>query len=127
METNPEPSTGVEAAEAFVRLLIEFVRDPSVSTMLWVAAGGSRGPTGEAWAHADPHERVRLAIATGVDEVIFRLLDAIDNGVLDLCWRMESGEMVELAGSASAELGGTYVTEGGWRDRFANELSYPGI
>lgn len=116
-----------QSAENFARLLVEVVRDPAVATMLSTAEGKIGGPTGQAWRAADEEERIRLAIALGVDEAVFRLLEAIDNAVLDLRWVAESGELIELAGSGMGDLGGEYLAEDGWRDRFSRQVSYPGL
>ena len=92
--------------ERFARQLVEYVRDPAVKTMLAVVSGEIKGPIGESFAVADSAERLRLAVCHSVDEAIFRVLDAIDNGAIEVRWLTQpgSGDWHDLAGSGQGEL-----------------------
>jgi hypothetical protein len=78
----------------------------------------------ERWRQAlqgSPEDAIRVAIPDCVDEAIFCLLDAIDQGILQLSFKAESGEVFDLAEDGAGELGGWYIGSGGWRARYSTE------
>jgi len=56
-----------------------------------------------------------------VDETLFYLLQAIDQGVLRLSYTDESGQVVDLTEAGLGELSGWYMGSGGWRARYSQE------
>jgi hypothetical protein len=60
-----------------------------------------------------------------VDQVLFHLLDAIDNGQLPVGWPQVDGSLVPLDQLGRAEMAGWLMMgKGGWVDRFSQERSF---
>jgi len=56
-----------------------------------------------------------------VDQTIFYLLHAIDNGELKLTFTAPNGENVDLTDGGFGEMAGWYAGEDNWRERFSKE------
>jgi hypothetical protein len=54
-----------------------------------------------------------------VDFTIFMLLRAIDQGVLQLKFVNNDGELVDLEAAGKGELGGMFMDSDGWRARYS--------
>jgi hypothetical protein len=111
----------------FAELLVRLVRDQAIAACDRLAAGEVRGPRGEYWQArtADPAARdlASALIPEVVDEVLFQLLDAVDNGQLPIAWRStEDGSWVSLEELGQGEMAG-WVTmgKGGWLDSFSGQ------
>jgi hypothetical protein len=68
-----------------------------------------------------PEDAARTVIPDCVDEAIFYLLQAIDQGVLRLSYTDETGEVVDLSKAGLGELSGWYMGSGGWRARYSEQ------
>lgn len=82
------------------------------------------GKVRAAYSASDP----TALVCASVDETIFRLLDAIDNAVIELQWveRAPSGPVArELAGSSSDDLARWYIGEDGWRQAYSQQPVFP--
>jgi hypothetical protein len=66
-------------------------------------------------------ESIRVIIPDSIDETIFQLLDAIDQGLLPLSFTSSNGTIVNLAEEGMGELAGWYMSSGGWRGLYSNE------
>ncbi len=81
-------------------------------------------------ARGAPADAARTVIPDCVDEAIFYLLQAIDQGVLRLSYTDEAGEAVNLSEAGLGELSGWYMGSGGWRakhseQRFVDDFADP--
>lgn len=78
------------------------------------------GKVAEAW-RAVGAEHAQVLIPELVDDVIFELLDAIDNHQLRLAFVREDGTQVDLC--ETGELGGWFMTtlSSGWRAQFSKQ------
>jgi len=56
-----------------------------------------------------------------VDEVVFSLLQAIDEGALRMKFISRTGRQVDLTEEGFGELSGWYMGSGGWRAMFSRE------
>ncbi len=56
-----------------------------------------------------------------VDEVLFYLLHAIDEGLLRLTFTASNGVAVDLTEQGLSELAGWYMGSGGWRAMYSKE------
>ena len=56
-----------------------------------------------------------------MDETIFSLLQAIDQGLLRLKFVTSTGREIDLTDEGLAELSGWYMGSGGWRGMFSEE------
>jgi hypothetical protein len=111
--------------EEFGKTLIEFVRDGSIqsndrelnSMSTTLAAGrwqvAARDGTSTTFA--------RVLIPDVVDETIFYLLRAIDQGLLRITYSASNGKVVDLTEQGLGELSGWYTGSGGWREMFSKE------
>src|SRR2546430_1006618 len=96
---------------------MRLVRDRAISEADRLACGEIRGPSGERWraliAESSPQEVLRELIPEIVDQTLFQLLDAIDNGALPLVWRAEDGSETSLQDLGSSEMAG-WLVGGDW-------------
>jgi hypothetical protein len=107
--------------EQFAELLVRNVRDAAIRQI--DRARADRGPLGDRWRQAEQlsaPDAIHELTPDIVDEVVFHLLDSLDNDRLPLAWLSDDGEAVQLSELGSAELGGWYAG-GEWRSRFSSE------
>jgi hypothetical protein len=109
----------------FAEALVREVRDQSIASCDHLVAGHIKGPLGARWkAFTNGDERAALTalVPDVVDQVIFHLLDAIDNDKLPLGWRRADGTFAALGELGECEMAGRYMMgKGGWLDRFATQ------
>ncbi|MGV3636517.1 MAG: hypothetical protein ACO1NQ_02605 [Flavobacteriales bacterium] len=105
--------------QEFGRLLVHLVRDAAVRACDQNTGSNGRSPVAKRWnaAMGDP----RVTIPDCVDETVFQLLHAIDQGSIHLSFRNSDGELVDLNAEGLGELAGIYMASGGWRTEFAQE------
>jgi hypothetical protein len=94
----------------FAETLMQLVRDQSISDRDRLADGRIRGPLGDRWRQAlgelTAHDAVKLLIPDLVDQVLFHLMDAIDNEHLPLVWQRQDQSHVSLAQAGHGEMAG---------------------
>ncbi|MCB9763205.1 MAG: hypothetical protein H6739_25740 [Alphaproteobacteria bacterium] len=56
-----------------------------------------------------------------MDETLFHLLRAIDQGVLKVQYMASDGSVVDLPSEGLGELAGCYMASGGWRAQHSRE------
>jgi hypothetical protein len=57
-----------------------------------------------------------------IDQTLFHLLDAIDNGQLPLGWKHNDGSFRDLGDLGQGQMGGWLMMgTGGWLDRFSRQ------
>jgi hypothetical protein len=106
----------------FARSLIRGVRDEAIDACdLLIEEAAETAP--EAGVLRDPDVRSALtALAPEiVDEVLFQLLDRIDNEDLPLAWRRRDGVFMPLLDLGEGEMAGWLTAEDGWVQSFSRK------
>ncbi|MCA9242677.1 MAG: hypothetical protein KDA32_01885 [Phycisphaerales bacterium] len=75
----------------------------------------------EAIANRRAEELVGILIPDIVDQTIFALLHAIDDGALSLSFSASNGATVDLNAEGLGELSGWYIGSEGWREKYSSE------
>ena len=118
--------------EEFAQKLVEFVRDASIQSNDTDLRPHAANPVAKRWrqaAHGEQaHELAKVMIPDVIDDTIFYLLQAIDQGSLPLAFISTSGKAINLTAEGDGELSGWYMGSGGWRamyskERFADDCS----
>jgi hypothetical protein len=110
----------------FARRLVHLVGDRAIAACDRLAAGEMRGARGEHWRSVVADATVRHAL-TGVipdviDEVLFELLNAIDNNELPLGWQRADSSFVALEELGKGEMAGWLTMgAGGWIEEFSTQ------
>jgi hypothetical protein len=108
----------------FAELLMKLVRDEAIDNCERLADGRMKGARAKHWsevlATASAMNAVTELIPDIVDQVLFYLLDAIDNDRLKLAWRPDNGSWINLADLGHGEMAGWVMSgKGGWIDKFS--------
>lgn len=116
------------SVDYFARRLVENVRDRAIDSCDQLARGTVGGVLGNRWRGQLESPGARDAmlelLPDVVDQVLFHLLDAIDNGHLPLAIG-RSGAFEDLAESGLGEMGGLYMAgEGGWIEEYSSERHF---
>ena len=113
-----------QAINEFAKALIEHVRDRAIRNCDQNLAPGAGAPVAKRWASAinndDAQAAIQGAIADCVDETIFCLLNAIDQGQFPIAYG-STGDAVDLGSEGLGELSGWYMGSNGWRSQFSKE------
>lgn len=118
--------------QELVKSLIQQVRDASIRSCDQALNPNSMDPVAKRWRKSADSKNLKgvatVLIPDVVDEVIFNLLDAIDNGHLKLTFTASNGKRIDLPKDGLGELSGWYMGSGGWRamyskERFADDFS----
>lgn len=111
--------------EEFARILIQHVRDEAIASSDRVLKPNATHEVAKRWKEALPNgkqeETAKILIPDIVDDTIFYLLQAIDDGLLNLSFTASNGNTVHLGKEGNSELTGWYMGSGGWRAQYANE------
>ena len=101
------------------------VRDRAIRSCDQQLEQGSQTPVGTRWADLITTGKsvnvARAIVPDCVDEVIFFLLEAIDQGVLRLSYTDQSGKTVDLQNEGLGELSGWFMGSGGWRSQYSEQ------
>jgi len=102
--------------EEFAKLLVKHVRDASIqsSDNILDATHVIAKRWRSASRHGDVKSIAKILIPDIVDDTIFHLLNAIDQGILNVTFKASNGKLVDLPKDGLGELGGWYV--GTWRE-----------
>lgn len=121
----------IDASEldTFLAEIIE-CRDAAIDSVAMNVHSNTKGTTRGRWAAAllglSDAAVLGVLIPDAVDETIFRLLLAIDNGDLELFVRDTSGAIVSLADLGGGNLAGKYIDdEDGWRVTYSHRPAHP--
>ena len=112
--------------DQFAKELVTRVRDPAIKQCDRLANGNQRSARGQFWRMFTENDSVRQGvlelIPDIVDEALFQLLNAIDNGQLPLALRRSDDSSVSLQELGQGEMAG-WLTMGrdGWLERFSVE------
>jgi len=111
--------------EEFARLLILYVRDAAIQSNDRALLSSAKHSLAKRWANAahelPPSDFARVIIPDVVDDTIFFLLQAIDQGDLQLIYRASDGSAVDLTDRGHGELAGWFIGNEGWRDTYSKE------
>jgi hypothetical protein len=115
MMPNPE-------IEEFAKTLVQQVRDATVRNCDALLEPHAGAPAARRWDGLEASASdVRVVIPDVVDEAVFAVLRAIDQGLLRLKYVSRSGREVDLSEEGEGELSGWYMGSGGWRATFSAE------
>jgi hypothetical protein len=116
---NEMPSPEIEE---FAKLLVRAVRDAAIESCDNLLLPQAKGPAAKRWkALKASHEDLRVVAADAVDRAIFRLLYAIDEGLLPLKFVGSNGKEIDLVEDGMSELAGWYMGSEGWRAMFSEQ------
>ena len=111
--------------EEFARLLVQEVRDAAIRGSDMALRPNTVYPAAKRWKEAahddDLKSIVRIVVPDTVDETVFHLLRAIDEGILNLSFTAANGKRVDLPRDGLGELAGWYMGTGGWRALYSQE------
>lgn len=110
--------------EELGKLLVQQVRDAAIRSCDQLLQPGAGSPKAMRWREAMASkcaEWPAVTIPDCVDEALFFLLNAIDQGLLPLALVTKDGKTVNLAEEGLGELAGWYMMSGGWRADYSTE------
>ncbi len=111
--------------EEFARILVRQVRDKAIKDCALHLDPKAQGESAKRWRGlaGDQHgiDVARSLAPECVDEAIFYLLYAIDDGLLQLSFRASNGRVVDLTSEGLGELAGSYIGPDGWCDHYSKE------
>jgi len=117
--------------EEFARILVRQVRDAAVRSCDQLLQPIAASPMAKRWKKAvgdGQGPSPNAVIPDCVDQTVFHLLHAVDQGLLKLTFASSNGKNVDLAVEGLGELAGWYAGSGGWRamysaERFVDDFS----
>ncbi|MDC3982184.1 hypothetical protein [Polyangium jinanense] len=115
--------------EEFARKLVQQVRDVAIRNCDALLQPQAGSPAAHRWRALDATSSdIRVVVPDAVDEAVFGVLQAIDQGLLRLKYVSSSGREVDLTEEGLGELAGWYMGSGGWRamysaERFVDDFS----
>jgi len=115
--------------EEFAKILVRQVRDAAVRSCDRQLQPAARSPVATRWRDEGVQgPSGNVVIPDCVDETVFHLLQAVDQGLLRITFVASNGKTVDLAQEGLGELSGWYMGSGGWRamyseERFADDFS----
>jgi hypothetical protein len=108
--------------EEFAVALVRHVRDASIRNCDAALQTNASSPVARRWNGLDASTSdLGVVIPDVVDETVFNLLHAIDQGALRLRHVTSDGRQVDLTEKGLGELAGWYMGSGGWRTMFSAE------
>src|SRR5260370_40171129 len=111
--------------EEFARILVQQVRDAAIQSSDRALRTDAMYPVAKRWKatarDGNPGSMASVVIPDTVDETVFHLLRAIDQGILKLSFTASNGKKVELPTDGLGELAGWYMGSGGWRALYSEE------
>jgi hypothetical protein len=120
--------------EEFAKTLVQIVRDAAIQSNDRALLPTARYALAKRWRQAasenTPEDFARVLIPDIVDDTIFYLLQAIDEGNLRLAFTASNGTVIDLATEGLGELSGWFAGSDGWvgmysKERFVDDLSDP--
>lgn len=108
----------------FAKLIVQNVRDSAIKSCdVQLHTKNMNSPIAKRWRDAKDigniDELEEMIISDCVDDTIFHLLQAIDQGILNLSFNAQNGEKINLSTNGLGELSGWYMGE--WRSKYSNE------
>lgn len=108
--------------EEFAQTLVRQVRDATVRNCDALLPSQAGSLVARRWRQlkAAPSE-LGTVVPDVVDEAVFGLLQAIDQGLVRLKFVSSNGREIDLTEEGLGELSGWYMGSGGWRAMFSEE------
>ncbi|KAB2929943.1 MAG: hypothetical protein F9K24_18090 [Leptonema illini] len=113
--------------QEFAQILISEVRDAAIKSADTRLNHQAFNPSASALKAAEKEVHIedllKRIIPDIVDETIFSLLNAIDQGLLPMSFKASNGNLIDLAAKGHGELGGWYAGsgDGAWIPKYSNE------
>jgi hypothetical protein len=111
--------------EEFAKVLVEQVRDAAIKSCDNALHTNAAYPIARRWNQASRDGNLtpfaNVMVPDTVDETVFHLLQAIDQGLLKLSFTTANGNKVDLDVAGLGELAGWYMGSGGWRGLYSKE------
>jgi hypothetical protein len=113
--------------QRFAEMLMLLVRDQAIGDCDALAARKMGGEDGKRWrnllSHSGARDAVRELIPDIVDQVLFRLLNGLDQGDIPLAWQREDGSYVDLYDLGRSEMAGWLLSRdaAGWRPQHSRQ------
>jgi hypothetical protein len=111
--------------EEFAKVLVQQVRDAAVQSSDRRARADAQNVVTRRWKQVVRNERLEqiadVLIPDIVDDTVFHILRAIDQGLLQLSFTASNGKVVDLPSDGLGELAGWYMGSGGWRAMYSHE------
>ncbi len=111
--------------EEFSKILVQRVRDAAIQSSDRELLPNAGSPVAQRWKAASrdgtPEAFAKVVIPDIVDDAMFYLLQAIDQGVLKISFSASNGRVIDLTAVGLGELSGWYMGSGGWRAMYAKE------
>jgi hypothetical protein len=118
-------SQSQDELQRFAEQLMSRVRDRAIVACDQLAVGQIVGKDGERWrsliSAGDARKAVTELIPEIVDQTLFELLNAIDNGELLLAWRRADGSCVDFDDVGMGEMAGWLMGSPGWRHGYSSQ------
>jgi hypothetical protein len=109
--------------EEFAKILIKQVRDSAVRSCDEQTLPTMNTPIAKRWRamlnNGDIEGLQKMMISDCVDETLFYLLQALDQGVLNISFNANNGKRIDLSEEGLGELSGWYMGSGGWRSQYS--------
>ncbi len=120
----------IEERNEFAKLLVQNIRDMAIKSCdVQLYANNMRSPSAKRWRDAkdsgNTDKFAEMVIADTVDDTIFYLLLAVDEGLLNISYNTDDGKKVNVDGDIIGELGGWYVGE--WRTEHSTQRYFGDI
>jgi len=118
--------------EEFAKILVEHVRDAAIQSNDREMNPDAGSPVAKRWrevaAAGNVEALLKTVIPDIVDDTVFYLLQAIDEGLVTLSFIASNGKVVNLSKEGLGELSGWYMGSDGWRathskERLADDFS----
>ena len=116
----------VPEIEEFAKLLMQHVRDEAIVSCDMTRKPDCNSVDAKRWREKMQFGSIDALldeiIPDCVDDTLFCLLNAVDQGLLQISFRSSSGKMIDLVEGGESEMGGWYMGGvDGWRARFSKE------
>lgn len=109
----------------FAKRLIQTVRDVAIQNCDACLNPESHSPVAKRWRAHDQDGTtaavIHRVIPDCVDEVVFCLLNQMDEGRIKLTYTAHDGSVVDLCKEGRGEMAGWYMGSDGWRHQYARE------
>lgn len=112
-----------EIVQDFAKILVQHVRDKAIQSCNMRLRSDANDIITKRWRNAahdgDLESIANVLIPDIVDDALFHLLRAIDQEVLQLTFKADNGDDINL--DEDGELAGKYIGPNGWRYMYSTE------
>lgn len=115
----------IPEVEEFAKLLLKHVRDEAISSCDRLLDPAARNAIAERWRvkmeSGSCRDFAKEIIPDCVDEAIFYLLHAIDEGTLQISFTANNGATINLTVDGQSEMAGWFSGTNGWKEAYSRE------